>query len=43
MAVLCVNVDHIATVREARKITEPDPVAGALIAESQGRRESPST
>ena len=36
MAFLCVNVDHVATVREARKITEPDPVAAALIVELAG-------
>ena len=32
MPKLCVNIDHIATVREARKITEPDPVLGARLA-----------
>lgn len=36
MAVLCVNVDHVATLREARKIAEPDPVTAALIAELAG-------
>lgn len=36
MAKLCVNVDHVATVREARKTNEPDPVAAALIAERAG-------
>ena len=36
MAVLCVNVDHVATLREARKIAEPDPLAAALIAELAG-------
>lgn len=30
------NVDHIATIREARKIFEPDPVAAAVIAELAG-------
>lgn len=30
------NVDHIATIREARKIREPDPVTAALIAELAG-------
>ncbi len=30
------NVDHIATIREARKICEPDPVAAAVIAELAG-------
>ena len=29
---LGVNVDHIATLREARKAAEPDPVAAALLA-----------
>lgn len=33
---LGVNIDHIATIREARKTTEPDPVAAALIAEMAG-------
>ncbi len=32
MPKLCVNVDHIATVREARKTIEPDPLAGAMLA-----------
>lgn len=30
------NVDHIATIREARKICEPDPVTAAVIAELAG-------
>lgn len=33
---LSFNVDHIATIREARKFREPDPVAAALIAELAG-------
>jgi pyridoxine 5-phosphate synthase len=33
---LGVNVDHIATLREARKAAEPDPVAAALLAELAG-------
>lgn len=33
---LGVNVDHVATVREARKINEPDPVAAAMIVELAG-------
>jgi pyridoxine 5-phosphate synthase len=33
---LGVNVDHIATIREARGIDEPDPVAAALFAELAG-------
>jgi pyridoxine 5-phosphate synthase len=36
MAKLGVNVDHVATVREARKISQPDPVAAALLAELAG-------
>jgi pyridoxine 5-phosphate synthase len=33
---LSVNVDHVATVREARKTFEPDPVAAAILAEMAG-------
>jgi len=33
---LGVNVDHIATLREARKSREPDPVAAAVLAEMAG-------
>jgi len=33
---LCVNIDHIATIREARKVREPEPVAAAIIAELAG-------
>jgi pyridoxine 5-phosphate synthase len=33
---LGVNVDHIATIREARKTHEPDPVAAAVLAELAG-------
>ncbi|HSK10702.1 MAG TPA: pyridoxine 5'-phosphate synthase [Vicinamibacterales bacterium] len=33
---LAVNIDHIATIREARKAREPEPVAAALIAELAG-------
>ncbi len=33
---LGVNIDHIATVREARKTIEPDPVYAAVIAELAG-------
>lgn len=35
-AKLGVSIDHIATIREARKIREPDPVTAALIAELAG-------
>jgi len=38
MAYLCVNIDHIATVRQARRIAEPDPVAAAFICELAGAR-----
>jgi pyridoxine 5-phosphate synthase len=33
---LGVNVDHVATLRQARRTPYPDPVAAALIAESAG-------
>jgi len=33
---LGVNVDHVATLREARKDPEPDPVAAAAICELAG-------
>ena len=33
---LAVNIDHIATIREARKAREPEPVGAALIAELAG-------
>ena len=33
---LYVNVDHVATIREARKTTEPDPLQAALMAERAG-------
>jgi pyridoxine 5-phosphate synthase len=33
---LAVNIDHIATIRQARKAQEPDPVAAAVIAERAG-------
>ena len=33
---LAVNIDHIATLREARKGHDPEPVAAALIAETAG-------
>ena len=37
MARLAVNVDHIATVRQARGIDDPDPVLGAGFAELAGK------
>src|SRR5574341_700343 len=33
---LGVNIDHIATIREARKTSEPDPIAAAMLAELAG-------
>ena len=36
MVKLSVNVDHVATVREARKTNEPDPVAAAFLVEQAG-------
>ncbi len=36
MARLGVNIDHVATIRQARRTTEPDPVAAAVIAELAG-------
>lgn len=33
---LSVNIDHIATIRQARKGMEPDPVSAALLAELAG-------
>ena len=36
MALLGVNIDHVATVREARRTNEPDPVWAASLAELGG-------
>jgi pyridoxine 5-phosphate synthase len=36
MTLLSVNIDHIATIREARRTNEPDPVAAASICEFAG-------
>ena len=36
MPELGVNIDHVATVREARKTNEPDPVWAAMLAELAG-------
>lgn len=33
---LCINIDHIATLRNARGGTEPDPIAAATICERAG-------
>lgn len=38
MPKLSVNIDHIATLRQARRGTEPDPVAAAVLAELAGAR-----
>lgn len=35
---LAVNVDHVATIRQARGIDEPDPVAAAAICEMAGAK-----
>lgn len=36
MVRLGVNVDHVATVRQARRVDQPDPVEAALLAERAG-------
>jgi pyridoxine 5-phosphate synthase len=36
MARLGVNIDHVATIRQARRVREPDPVQAALLAELGG-------
>lgn len=36
MIELGVNIDHVATLRQARKATYPDPIEAALIAETAG-------
>lgn len=36
MVTLGVNIDHIATIRQARRTVEPDPVAAAVLAELAG-------
>ncbi|MGL5195255.1 MAG: pyridoxine 5'-phosphate synthase, partial [Chroococcales cyanobacterium] len=36
MATLGVNIDHIATIRQARGTVEPDPVAAATLVELAG-------
>jgi pyridoxine 5-phosphate synthase len=33
---LYINIDHVATLREARKTDEPDPVAAALVCQDSG-------
>ena len=36
MPTLGVNIDHVATIRQARRGTEPDPIAAAIFAELAG-------
>ena len=36
MVGLCVNVDHIATIRQARRVQEPDPAQAVMLAELAG-------
>ncbi|MFN6151103.1 MAG: pyridoxine 5'-phosphate synthase [Planctomyces sp.] len=36
MALLGVNIDHVATIRQARRASEPDPVQAAVLAELGG-------
>jgi pyridoxine 5-phosphate synthase len=36
MPELGVNIDHVATIRQARKTYEPDPVAAAVLCELAG-------
>lgn len=33
---LFINIDHVATIRQARRANEPDPVAAALVCEQAG-------
>src|ERR671927_120884 len=33
---LYINIDHVATLRQARRTDEPDPVAAALLCEDAG-------
>ena len=36
MVRLGVNIDHVATLRQARGETDPDPIAAAVLAETAG-------
>jgi pyridoxine 5-phosphate synthase len=36
MLTLGVNIDHVATIRQARKTVEPDPIVAAMLAELAG-------
>ena len=40
---LYINVDHVATIRQARRTDEPDPVAAARLCEAAGATASPRT
>ena len=33
---LYINIDHVATLREARKTDEPDPVAAGMVCQDAG-------
>src|SRR5512133_564376 len=33
---LCINIDHVATIRQARHTDEPDPAAAAMLCEAAG-------
>ena len=33
---LCINIDHVATIRQARHTDEPDPAAAAVLCEAAG-------
>ncbi|MBA4070307.1 MAG: pyridoxine 5'-phosphate synthase [Gemmatimonas sp.] len=33
---LCINIDHVATIRQARHTDEPDPAAAAVVCEAAG-------
>ncbi len=37
---LGVNIDHVATVRQARRGVEPDPIAAAVLAHSEKLNEA---
>ena len=36
MPLLGVNIDHVATIRQARQTNEPDPIHAAVLAELGG-------
>ena len=38
---LGVNIDHVATLRQARRTVYPDPVQAAFLAEQAGARSPP--